>query len=91
MKQYSLTEIKKFGFHRVAGAIPELRVADIDFNLKQYLSIIELAKKTQIDFLIFPDLSLTGITCEDLFLQDILLEKSAASIKILQRHLNKLN
>lgn len=89
MKQYSLTEIKKFGFLRVAGAIPELRVADIDFNLKQYLSIIELAKKTQIDFLIFPDLSLTGITCEDLFLQDILLEKSAASIKILQKALEQ--
>ena len=87
MKNYKLSEIKEFGFFRVAGAISMLRVADIEYNLKQYLSIIELASDAEIDFLIFPDLSLTGITLEDLFLQDILLEKALESVDILQKSL----
>ena len=71
---------KKLGYFRVAGATPEIKVADVDFNLKEHLQLIRLAEQEQIDLLVFPDLSLTGVTCQDLFRQNILLEKTKSAL-----------
>lgn len=71
---------KKLGYFRVAGATPEIKVADVDFNLTEHLQLIRLAKQEQIDLLVFPDFSLTGVTCQDLFRQDILLTKTKSAL-----------
>lgn len=64
----------KDGFIRVAAASPRLKVADCDYNGKQILECIKEADKAGVKLLVFPELSISGYTCGDLFLQDALLE-----------------
>lgn len=70
-----------FDFYRVSAAIPDIKVADIAYNKTQMLSKINEAVKEKANVVVFPELSLTGYTCGDLFLQQTLWDgvKSAIS------------
>ena len=61
------------GFVRVAAAVPQLRIADCDFNVKQIISLIRQAEEEKVQVVCFPELSITGYTCGDLFFQQQLL------------------
>ena len=87
----TIINAKKLGYFRVAGATPEIKVADVDFNLQEHLQLIKLAEQEQIDLLIFPDFSLTGVTCQDLFKQNILLEKTKLALEKLKTALAESN
>ncbi|MEO3948059.1 NAD(+) synthase [Gorillibacterium sp. CAU 1737] len=63
----------KHGFARVAAASPELRVADCQYNAVKILEAIEEAEREQVEYLVLPELCITGYTCADLFLQRQLL------------------
>ena len=56
-----------FGFVRVAAAVPMLRVADCHYNAEQIKSLIDEALTEGVEVISFPELSLTGYTCADLF------------------------
>ena len=56
-----------FGFLRVAAACPPVSVADPAKNAEHMLRFIAAAKKQGVQVLVFPELSLTGYTCGDLF------------------------
>ncbi|MBO6176579.1 MAG: NAD(+) synthase [Treponema sp.] len=71
----------KYGYLRCACAVPELKVADTEFNTQKILEIIEKAQNKNIRVLVFPELSVTGYTCGDLFLQTKLLESALNSIE----------
>ncbi len=60
------------GFLRVAAAVPTVRVADCDFNADQILNQMRRAASEGVHILVFPELSLTGYTCADLFQQPVL-------------------
>ncbi|NLL97122.1 MAG: NAD(+) synthase [Clostridiaceae bacterium] len=64
----------KYGFVRVAAASPELRVADVSFNSKKIIELINEANKNHVEFIVFPELCITGYTCGDLFMKDTLIE-----------------
>ncbi|MEI6424477.1 MAG: nitrilase-related carbon-nitrogen hydrolase, partial [Lentisphaerota bacterium] len=64
-----------FGFHRVAAAVPEIRVADVDFNILQIKKLITDAESRGVALVVFPELCITGYTCADLFHQTILITK----------------
>lgn len=68
--------IKRFdyGFLRVATAIPTVKVADVEYNLKQHIQLMRQAHDEGVQLLVFPELSLTGYTCADLFHHTPLLE-----------------
>jgi NAD+ synthase (glutamine-hydrolysing) len=55
------------GFLRVAAASPVLRVADCAFNAERILALMRQAEADGVAILVFPELSLTGYTCADLF------------------------
>ena len=55
------------GFLRVAAASPILRVADCAFNAERILGLMRRAEAEGVGVLVFPELSLTGYTCADLF------------------------
>ena len=69
-----------FDFFRVACAVPDVEVADVDFNTEQIIEFIELAGKRNVDLLVFPELCVTSSTCGDLFLQKTLLDSAKKSI-----------
>ena len=60
---------------RVAMAVPALKVADVAFNEAEILQNTIKAKQKGATVAVFPELSLTGYTCQDLFLSDILRER----------------
>ena len=66
---------------QVAAAAPKFKVGDIEYNTEQIIEIIE--KESDCGVIVFPELCITGYTCADLFLSDLLLVKSEeALIKI---------
>jgi NAD+ synthase (glutamine-hydrolysing) len=61
------------GFLRIAAAIPELKVADCEFNVDEIKKMILQAYEQGVSVVCFPELSVTGYTCGDLFLQQTLI------------------
>lgn len=73
------------GFIKVAAAVPRVKVADIAFNLLEIESMMACAEGQGIEFLCFPELSLTAYSCQDLFQQQTLLEEAEnALLRILE-------
>ncbi len=72
----------KHGFIKVAAATPNIVVADCSANLKEMLKIWKNADSAFVDLLVFPELSLTGSTCADLFLSDTLLESAESALSL---------
>lgn len=72
---------------RVATAVPEVRVGDVDYNVAKIKELIEKAKKEDIDIVVFPELAITGYTCGDLFLTSSLRNKVMPAIKEIQKNI----
>ena len=72
----------KYGYITIASAIPSVRVADAEYNIKQIESLIAQAEGEGAEIIVFPELSVSGYTCQDLFAQQTLLEQ--VEMKILQ-------
>ncbi len=68
--------LEDYGLLRVATAIPTVKVADLEYNLKQHIQLIRDAHAEGVQLLVFPELSLTGYTCADLFRHEPLLNAS---------------
>ncbi len=68
-----------FGFHRLAAAVPVLRVADVDFNTGMLRECYEEAVRQGAAAVVFPELSITGYSCGDLFFQKRLLERARSA------------
>ncbi|MFA6571296.1 MAG: NAD(+) synthase, partial [Bacteroidota bacterium] len=74
------SQLHKFGYVRIAAVSPELKVADVDFNIEQIVSIIKSATEKKCHFILFPELCITGYSCADLFFQDILITQAKSSV-----------
>lgn len=68
------------GFLRVAAVSPELRVADVPFNTSRIVQALEEAAGRGCRLALFPELSLTGCSCGDLFFQPLLLDAARAAL-----------
>ena len=68
-------------FIKVAAITPEIRVGDTDFNTEQIIIAIKQASDENVRLAVFPELCITGYTCNDLFLQDILLKGAIDGLK----------
>ena len=66
---------------RAALAVPALKVADITYNKNAILTRIQEAHTAGATLLVTPELSLTGVTCGDLFFSDLLLEQALAALQ----------
>ncbi len=62
----------------VGAATPSLRVADVDYNAEQIITLIKKEKGCGV--LVFPELCVTGYTCADLFGSDLLLKKAEEAL-----------
>ncbi len=69
-----------FGFIRVAAAVPKTRVGDVSSNTAEILEKIKAASAKGADLILFPELSLCGYTCKDLFLQPSLIKCAASAL-----------
>lgn len=81
----------KYGFVKVASAIPSVKVGDVVFNTQKIEEQIVLAEGQGVDVITFPELSLTGYSCQDLFRQQILLEATEQGVMMLLDFTRKLD
>ena len=58
-----------FGYYRLASAVPQLRVAEVDYNVDQLTEGFRKAAEQQAAAVVFPELCITGYSCGDLFFQ----------------------
>jgi NAD+ synthase (glutamine-hydrolysing) len=68
------------GFLRVASATPLVRVADCAANAQHIVDLMRRAEQEGVSVLVFPEMSLTGYTCADLFQQPVLLRGAQAAL-----------
>ena len=81
----------KYGLIKVAAAVPNVRVADTEYNVQQVESLIAQAEGRGVEVVVFPELCLTGYTCQDLFRQELLLAKAEEALLVLLDFTRKLD
>ena len=81
----------KYGLIKVAAAIPGVRVADVEYNVLQIESLLAQAEGRGAELIVFPELSLTGYSCQDLFRQQLLLDKAEEGLLMLLDFTRKLD
>lgn len=62
------------GFVKVAAVTPKIKVADTKYNAELILDMMKESTRQGAKIVVFPELCLTGYTCQDLFLQERLLQ-----------------
>ena len=65
-----------FGFIRVAAAVPVVKVAAVSHNIDQICRLVEEAVCKEASVVVFPELSVTGSSCGDLFYQNLLVREA---------------
>ncbi len=83
--------LKEQGFVRVGAVVPKLKVADTEFNCNEIIKQIEIASNNKIQIIVFPELCVTGYTCQDLFEQDTLLEEAENALNKILDYTNNLD
>ena len=81
----------KYGFVKVAAAVPTVKVADVEYNVQQIESLIAQAEGRGVEIIVFPELSVTGYTCQDLFKEQVLLDRAESAILTLLDFTRKLD
>ena len=81
----------KYGFVKVAAAVPSVKVADCKFNAQEIEKQIVIADGKGVQIVVFPELSLTGYSCADLFAQSLLLEQAEFALMQVMNNTRQLD
>ncbi len=81
----------KYGMIKVAAAVPTVKVADVAYNVGQAESLIAQAEGQGVEVMVLPELCLTGYTCQDLFKQQLLIDKAEEALLVLLDFTRKLD
>ena len=76
----------QFGFCKVACGVPTLRVGAPEENVRELCALFDRAKGEHCSVLVFPELSICGYTCGDLFRHAVLLDACERALETLLRH-----
>lgn len=76
----------KDGFIKVAACTPEIKVADVDFNKQSIIKMIDECNAKGVKLAVFPELCITGYTCQDLFFQGLLLDEALRAAVDIAKH-----
>jgi len=80
-----------YGFVKVAAAVPVVKVADVSYNVQQIESLIAQAEGQNVEIIVFPELCVTGYSCQDLFQQQLLTDKAEEGLLMLLDFTRKLD
>ena len=81
----------KYGFATVAAAVPRVKVGDTHYNILAIEEQIAIANSRGVELIVFPELSITGYSCQDLFHSQLLLEKAEDALMHLLDFSRKLD
>ena len=77
--------MKNFGFTRVAAITPRVKVADVEYNVSEICRLVLEAEEKKASIVVFPELSVTGYTCGDLFGNNLLIEGAEDGISRIRK------
>ncbi|BAF71633.1 NAD(+) synthase [Sulfurovum sp. NBC37-1] len=80
-----------FGFYRVASAVNKTTVANPQKNAEEILTLIKEAADKEVSVVVFPELTLTGYTASDLFLNQTLLASQNESLQYILNNIEELD
>ena len=80
-----------YGFFRACAVSPTLKPADVDYNVAALEKGLEAAAAAGARLVLFPELSVTGYTCGDLFHQDRLLRSAEGALSRLAKAAERLD
>ena len=83
-------DFSKLGYVRVAAASPRIELANVAANASTHADLAETLSSEGASLVVFPELSLTGYSCEDLFMQRSLQEAVESALMELTKRLAKL-
>ena len=69
----------QYGFVKTAALAPKIKVADTEYNAQEIIRLMQRAWQNGARIVVFPELCVTGYTCGDLFLQELLLKEGLVS------------
>ena len=78
--------LKQYGYVRVGAIVNQTRLADVFYNVNEMKRMLDQAIQSGVEIVSFPELSITGYTCQDLFLTDDLLNQTLAGLEELKRY-----
>ena len=78
--------MKDYGFIRTAAAVPVVRVADVEANVKGICGMIDRACSEEVSLVVFPELCVTGYSCGDLFGQNLLVDRAEEGVRAIAAH-----
>ena len=70
----------EYGFVKAAALAPKIKVADTEHNTQEIIRLMKEAWEKGARILVFPELCVTGYTCGDLFLQELLLRRAKEAL-----------
>ncbi len=79
------------GFVKIASAVPLVTVADCRANVEQIKRLITQAEENNVEIVCFPELCITGYTCQDLFFQEQLLNEAERGLISLMDYTRSLS
>ena len=80
-----------FGYYRVASAVNQTTVANPAKNAEEIISLIQDAHSKEVSVVVFPELTLTGYTASDLFLNQTLLASQNESLDYILNNIENTN
>lgn len=81
----------KSGFLRVAAVAPSVSPADVDYNIRQIIEAVNDLNTKGVEIAVFPELSVTGYTCGDLFLSKELQDAALNALETLSEAARKVD
>ena len=79
------------GFIKTAAVTPKVQVADPEGNAREIIRLAKEAAGNGAKIIAFPELCITGYTCGDLFLQELLLESAKEALLQIIRETRELD
>ena len=73
--------MKNYGFIRTAAAVPVVRIADVSYNATEICRLAGEAFDKEVSLVVFPELSMTGYSCEDIFFQNLLVKGAEDGVR----------
>ena len=83
--------MKTHGYYRLAAVTPQVKVADVPFNVNELVARAHEAAAEQADVVLFPELCITGATCGDLFFQPQLVQAAAEGLQAFAEQTEELD
>ncbi len=81
----------EYGFIKTALCSPQIKVADVEFNVESTIKAIDSAYNLGAELIVFPELNLSASTCFNLFNSEVLLDGVMSGIEKIAKHSKGIN